>query len=500
MSTWWYVSITDGERKGPVSDDDLHQLLISGAVKPTTLVWKTGMEDWQPIAQVPDLASMLVSLPPPIPASHALPPPVPPSHAALQQPPTTSTWVRHLGSTFALILGGFMFVGGLGSFLNTIEHPEEASFKDAIEFCQGGLAIIFGALAYRSAKKRKLGEVNSTHERQLIEIALIVASTAIILARPNLKYHIATEPLIHLAIPVWVILAYFVLSGITYPPKDNGTQRTRVAEGGGSAARLTQETARLTQRADAAYERGDYGTALSATRWLAERGYAEAQNNLGLMYVEGKGVPRNYHEAMRWFRLAAEQGYAPAQCNLGVGYDKGRGSSQWYAEALKWYRRAAEQGEAVAQDNLGVMYQKAKGVKQDDDEAVKWYRVAAEQGYAKAQVNLGHMYGEGKGVPRDKAEAKHWYCLAADQNEPKAYLSLGLMYALGDGVAKDYTYAHKCLTWALAHDLDTKDRDLATKALDVLASEMTPGTDPDTPGLVSGPHPVCTGPRHRNQL
>ena len=70
MSTWWYVS--GSERMGPVSDDDLHRLLISGTITSSSLVWKTGMAGWQPAAEVEGLAPMLASLPP------ELPPELPP--------------------------------------------------------------------------------------------------------------------------------------------------------------------------------------------------------------------------------------------------------------------------------------------------------------------------------------------------------------------------------------------------------------------------------------
>ena len=67
----------------------------------------------------------------------------------------------------------------------------------------------------------------------------------------------------------------------------------------------------------AAYERGDYAMALREFRPLAEQGYAGAQNNLGLMYARGRGVPQDYAAAVKWYRKAAEQGYVEAQHNLG---------------------------------------------------------------------------------------------------------------------------------------------------------------------------------------
>ena len=92
----------------------------------------------------------------------------------------------------------------------------------------------------------------------------------------------------------------------------------------------------------AAYKRGDYETALREFRLLAEQGDAAAQYNLGLMYINGWGVPQDHAEAVKWFRKAANQGFAIAQTYLGFMYFKGEGVPQDYAEAVRWYRRAAE--------------------------------------------------------------------------------------------------------------------------------------------------------------
>ncbi len=51
----------------------------------------------------------------------------------------------------------------------------------------------------------------------------------------------------------------------------------------------------------AAYQRGDYATALREWRPLAEQGNADAQFFLGVMYYKGRGVPQDYVEAIIWF-------------------------------------------------------------------------------------------------------------------------------------------------------------------------------------------------------
>ena len=72
-----------------------------------------------------------------------------------------------------------------------------------------------------------------------------------------------------------------------------------------------------------------------ALRERADQGDAGAQNNLGVMYDTGQGVPRDDAEAVRWYRLAAEQGHARAQFNLGVNYDNGEGVPEDDAEAVR---------------------------------------------------------------------------------------------------------------------------------------------------------------------
>ena len=229
------------------------------------------------------------------------------------------------------------------------------------------------------------------------------------------------------------------------------------------------------------YEKGqgvpqDYATAVSWFRKAAEQGLAKAQFNLGVMYAKGQGVPQDYAAAMSWYRKAADQGYADAQTHLGLMYDNGQGVPQNYAAAVSWYRKAADKGYADAQTNLGVMYAKGQGVPQDYATAVSWFRKAADQGVADAQYNLSVMYHNGQGVPQDYAAAVAWFRKAADQGVASAQYNLGFMYSEGQGVPQDYVQAHKW--WNLAasrFDASKKEyRDKAAKGRDQIAAKMTP--------------------------
>lgn len=106
--------------------------------------------------------------------------------------------------------------------------------------------------------------------------------------------------------------------------------------------------------AKAAYDRGDYATAMRLWRPLAEQGRARAQFDLSVMYFKGLGVPQDYAAAVSWLRKAAEQGNAHAQHGLGAMYIRGYGVPQNYVQAHMWFNLAASQGNANAVKNRGI--------------------------------------------------------------------------------------------------------------------------------------------------
>jgi hypothetical protein len=97
------------------------------------------------------------------------------------------------------------------------------------------------------------------------------------------------------------------------------------------------------------------------------------------MYFFGFGVPQNDAKAYKWYRLAAEKGNAEAQNNLGTMYFEGQGAPKNYAKALKWWHLAAEQGFVRAQNNLGSLYSTGGyGVPQNYVKAYKWFLLGGE--------------------------------------------------------------------------------------------------------------------------
>ena len=129
-----------------------------------------------------------------------------------------------------------------------------------------------------------------------------------------------------------------------------------------------------------AYNRGDYATALREWRPLAEQGNMTAQSFIGMMYLNGNGVPQDYAEAVKWSRKAAAHGDIPAMYNLGGMYKSGLGVPQDYAKALGFYRRTAAVGFYDAWNDLGGMYARGQGVLQDNVIARMWFNLAASKG------------------------------------------------------------------------------------------------------------------------
>jgi len=62
----WYFG-ENGSRVGPFTAAHLTQAIQAKRVRAATLVWCTGMPDWKPASEVPSLAPLFQTGPPPLP-------------------------------------------------------------------------------------------------------------------------------------------------------------------------------------------------------------------------------------------------------------------------------------------------------------------------------------------------------------------------------------------------------------------------------------------------
>jgi len=99
-----------------------------------------------------------------------------------------------------------------------------------------------------------------------------------------------------------------------------------------------------------AYEHGSLGTInfREALNWLnksAKQGQPDAQALLGQMYEDGEGVRQNYGMAAKWYRKAAEHvpnlgGAGQGRNNLGLLYMQGLGVPKDSVRAYVWFALA----------------------------------------------------------------------------------------------------------------------------------------------------------------
>lgn len=165
------------------------------------------------------------------------------------------------------------------------------------------------------------------------------------------------------------IIICFIVGGSAYGFADKGvTPQTQFRD-----EKLSTPTGIVTDSIDVA----------NLSSMSAEKYYKKGED-----YYYGRGVKKNYEEAVKWYRLAAEKGNSSAQNNLGWMYQKGYGVTKDYAEAVKWYRKSAEQGNATGQFLLGGMYENGYGVKKNKKEAKKLYTLSAAQGLEDAKKAL----------------------------------------------------------------------------------------------------------------
>ena len=150
------------------------------------------------------------------------------------------------------------------------------------------------------------------------------------------------------------------------------------------------------KRAKEIEKAGKINEAINAYKIAADKGYAPAQNNLGVIFETGGfGVPMRRPAAVSWYEKAAMQGHANGQYNYARCKEHGRGTAKDLQGAVLWYEKAAKQGHVQAQYNLGVCLAKGTGTAKDPEAAKVWFKKAADQGIAEAAHNLSCLNSQG---------------------------------------------------------------------------------------------------------
>lgn len=90
----WYYS-KNGTQLGPVTEQELSEKASSGEISSSDLIWKEGMPDWKPLAQVSEFSGMVsqVSAPTNTPASGNIPMAQPAAYTSSQIHPNIPNYL-----------------------------------------------------------------------------------------------------------------------------------------------------------------------------------------------------------------------------------------------------------------------------------------------------------------------------------------------------------------------------------------------------------------------
>ncbi len=226
-----------------------------------------------------------------------------------------------------------------------------------------------------------------------------------------------------------------------------------------------------------AYEAGEYAKARNIWLPLAEGGEATAQYSLGKLLEKGGGeIKQDYPQAADWYRKAAAQGIAAAQNNLGLMFAQGLGVPLDTGRAAQLWLAAGHNDHPIAQYNLALAYFRGDGVPKDRSKAEFWFRRASDLGLPNAQYALGQIKRLGLSAAADESEALNWYQMAAAQGHENAKIQVEQLRRAG-------------VTPKVPDPLDTAATSDAAKktASDVPSLPPPPSKKPAEPAIVEAP-------------
>ncbi|MFD2588918.1 tetratricopeptide repeat protein [Croceitalea marina] len=111
----------------------------------------------------------------------------------------------------------------------------------------------------------------------------------------------------------------------------------------------------------------------------------------GCKFYFGKNVPVDYMKAHDYFKKSANKDFAPAQYNLGIMYLKGQGVEKNVQKAIPYFMLASDQEYANAQVQLGNLYFDGEEIPKNLDRALSFYKSSCENGHQDGCKMMNHI-------------------------------------------------------------------------------------------------------------
>ena len=182
---------------------------------------------------------------------------------------------------------------------------------------------------------------------------------------------------------------------------------------------------------------------------LMKKGSLEAKRDYAVLYLSGKGVPKDPIKAFELAKQAADAGLPSALTLLGQMYNSGIGTPRNVEAAYAAWKKAADAGDIIGQYNYGISIASGDDFPQDLAAGLPYLKKAADAGEDRAMYNYGQALSEGMGgLTADPAAGAALIERAALAGNVAAQNLTGHNYAHGEGLGQDDTMAS--LYWEAA--------------------------------------------------
>lgn len=218
----------------------------------------------------------------------------------------------------------------------------------------------------------------------------------------------------------------------------------------------------------------------------AKAGDAEAQAEMGLLFLLGAGRDKNPARAFEWFRSSSKGGSAEGHYQLGVAYMRGTGTRVNSYNAAAAFRRAAELGHPDGMYEYGRALGEGRGIATNKELSEEWLKKASAAGSGAAALALGREALRSKqDGTRNVGGAMRFFLQGARAGNQLARMEFLKLIFAGDGAPADGlggATEQEVFTWTttLSNDpsLPESQRKLATFYLGQCYADAV-GTDKD---------------------
>jgi SEL1 protein len=159
----------------------------------------------------------------------------------------------------------------------------------------------------------------------------------------------------------------------------------------------------------------------------------KAAGYIGRMFMRGEGVEQSFDKAQLWFQRGIKSGDAGSQYGMGLMLLEGLGVPKNSAKATEYFKASAEQDYSPAQVALGALYLD-QGTPNDVQVASRYFELAARYGHIESYYYLAEIIDQGIGRDRSCGLAAAYYKNVAEKAEPllSSFAEANDAYETGD--------------------------------------------------------------------